>query len=246
MISVLVPYLKAWCFLLMAFLPLQPMYDIIPRPHPSLASDWMVLVILFILVVLAWVGVRTPGYFARQFAMLGNVRMMRQAMQEENVSLRPDAALLFCYYLLGALLLVHLSRLFGWTTGITQPVYNFALFTGVLMVTYTVKSAFIRLIGWLVRHPQGIDEYTGIISLCNRTLLLVLFPLVVSLTYMPVPDARQMVWAILILLSGVLLFRLFRGVQAAAEYRIPVTYLFFYICTFEILPMLVAYRVLNL
>ncbi|MBL7941667.1 MAG: DUF4271 domain-containing protein [Flavobacteriales bacterium] len=221
------------------------MHEILTRPEPHLADDWMFALFLFVLVVLAWVRVRTPGYFSRLLNMFTNDRLMRQALQEENVSLRPDAAITFCYYLLGALLLVHLSALFGWKTGISSSPLNFLLFFTGLLSAYSVKPALLRFVGWLVRFREGIEEYARIISHFNRVLMLVLLVPLMLMTYLPIQVAVTLAWVALGLVVSVLIYRLWRGVQAAADARIPLTYILFYICTFEFLPLLVFYRVVN-
>jgi len=75
---------------------------------------------------------------------------------------------------------------------------------------------------------------------------LFLFPITLFLAYSPLQMAEPFVFTALLLFLAMITYRMIRGLFNAASSGVPVFYIFFYICTLEILPLVVCLKALLL
>jgi hypothetical protein len=218
--------------------------DPVPRPNHQWASDWMLLVFLFTLIALAYTRKHYPFRINRLWTSTWNVRALRQAIREEPNT--PRANLLFN---------VNHSLIFGlfiyltlhiWQVALTWPPFVvFMLIVASVAVGYTLKIVAIRTVQFLAEGDFGLNEYAYNVNLINRVVGLILFPILALMVYLPKNQSTNLWWCALLVVMGMLLYRVFRGIRNAIEGNVPLFYIFFYICTLEILPWIVCARFLT-
>lgn len=124
------------------------------------------------------------------------------------------------------------------------PPYVLVISASVL-VLFGLKIATIRLIGFIFDISRMLRKYITVLYLAyfNAGIILLLFAFVISLV--PYAYAPGLVWTAVGAVAVMLLLRI---VQVAAEmlinYRFPKFYLFMYLCTLEIAPVLILIKVL--
>jgi hypothetical protein len=112
------------------------------------------------------------------------------------------------------------------------------------VAVYIVKRIGINVTQYLSDGDFGLSEYAYNINLINRVIGIFLFPLVVFLVYLPKNQSITF-WYIAILVVGLMvLYRIIRGILNALQVNVPLFYIFFYICTLEILPWVFGARML--
>jgi hypothetical protein len=170
------------------------------------------------------------------------VRALRQAIREEPNT--PRANLLFNInhaLILGLFLYLTLCV---WSVKWNEwP--GFLLFlacVGVVLVSYAVKKLSISLVKFLGDGDFGLTEYSYNVHLINRVIGLFLFPILALLVYLPKNQSFTLWWIAATLVFGMVLYRIIRGVVNALQVNVPMFYIFFYICTLEILPWIVCTR----
>lgn len=222
------------------------MNELIPRPALNLSEDWMILIFIFALITIAYTRRFHPLRIARLWNSTWNVRALRQAIREEPNT--PRANLLFnvSFYLLTALVLYVVVKFFvlhpNNFTGL--PLY-LVILAGVV-VAYGLKMAGIRAVQTMSDGDFGLSEYEYNVFLINRVIGLFLLPITAFLVYLPIPVVQPFVFSALILFISMMLYRMIRGLFNAASSGVPVFYIFFYICTLEILPLVVCLKALML
>jgi hypothetical protein len=164
-----------------------------------------------------------------------NIRTMRQTIREEPNT--PRANLLFntIFYLQAGLALYAGIGYFKPNIQTGGPLL-YALIVASVFGIYLAKRITLRAISILTAGDFSLSEYEYSVSLTNRMLGLVLFPLGLAIAYFPVYQAKN-----IIVLSGVLIvltlvYRLLRSILTAVESGVTPFYILFYICTLEILP----------
>jgi len=212
------------------------------RPAVNLAEDWMILVFLFALITVAYTRRFHPLRISRLWNSTWNVRILRQAIREEPNT--PRANLLFnvSFFLLTALVIFLAVKFFNLRPYglIGFPLYMSIL--GGVIAAYALKTAGIRVVQLMSDGDYGLSEYEYNLFLINRVIGLFLFPVTAFLAYSPLKMIQPFVLIALILFVSMMIYRMLRGLFNAASSGVPVFYIFFYICTLEILPLVVCLK----
>ncbi|MCC6601423.1 MAG: DUF4271 domain-containing protein [Crocinitomicaceae bacterium] len=221
------------------------MNEIIPRPATQLAEDWMALVFLCSLAVLAWTRVSRPARFAHVWRAAFNIQLMRQGVREES-STPVEYYLLSGNFALLLALMIYLSlKLYGISPWGWSGYGLFIVIFIAVAAIYMIKKAGILLIRWLALGDYGLVEYQYNLGLLNRLSGMVLLPFVLIATYSPLNATPALLFCAFIVFLVVFLYRISRGVINAFGSGVNLFYIFFYICTLEFLPLLVLYRALT-
>lgn len=124
---------------------------------------------------------------------------------------------------------------------------NFFLWLSILtsiFVLYQLKLLVIRLLGFIFKKETVSEEYIFNISFFNQNLGLFLFPVVICMAFMRVVSAELLFYCGLALISLIFIYRLYRSLPwGMGNNIISKYYLFLYLCTLEILPLVVLIKV---
>jgi hypothetical protein len=203
------------------------------RPVDPLSAEWVTLVLLVVLVLMALINMSSP----RKWRLLGQsmfrLRLGRQALREEmDLQDRAFLGLLLVGTTVLALFAWQVLTLLGMVAAFPALVLAVA---GIVLAHYLL----LRTVGALLRTSPGIEEYlyTGFLIFILAGVLLL--PLVVFMAY----QASWRPWALVagvVLLAVLLLYRWFRGAWIGMGEGIPLRYIILYFCAAEILPVLMA------
>ncbi|MBL7953106.1 MAG: DUF4271 domain-containing protein [Flavobacteriales bacterium] len=205
----------------------------LPRAVDPLNAEWVTVVLLAMLLLLALINVNSP----RKWRLLGQsmfrMRLGKQALREE-MDLQDRAFL--------GLLLVGTTvlALFGWqfmtVSGASSvfPVLAMVVI-GVVLGNYVL----LRIVGALMRSTQGADEYLYTGFLIFILAGVVLLPVVVFVAYRSAwrPGALMVGWSLVVVL---LLYRWIRGAWIGVGEGIPLRYIILYFCAAELMPILLG------
>jgi hypothetical protein len=172
------------------------------------------------------------------------VRILRQTMREEPNTPRENL-------LLNASFMAHLAL----TVYIGLKASNIALFgiSGFVMyliillaivAVYLVKTFVIYFIRFLANGDFSLEEYRYTLFLINRLFGVLLIPINLFLAYSEKSQSYFLILIASILFSVAIFYRYFRGLLTALNSGVSLFYIFFYICTLEILPLIVGFRLL--
>ena len=108
-----------------------------------------------------------------------------------------------------------------------------------LALLYLVRNAVIRLLGGVFEDKEPVIAYITNGYLCHLMLTTVVIPLLFFLVYMPIGQ-QVVLYCIYALVALCFLMRLLRGVYLFLTFSKGHSfYLFYYLCTVEIVPVLV-------
>ena len=208
----------------------------IPRPQGHLNNETVFILALLTLLLLAYTRRYFGARLMKHWQAFWNFRLAMQLMREDSST----GAISLAYGLISACII----------TLSVYAVVNIMRDGGQLFIgEFSLKASF--SLGFILTWSRqlwlgtlkvvsgginGLQEY----AYCSRISYLVLgimlfFPLICSVYCRP-DSLIYFSWLIFSIFAITQLVLWIRGVQLAIFYRIPLYYLFFYICTLEILP----------
>lgn len=216
--------------------------EVLSRQMPVLAEDWMILVILLILSMLAYVNVVYPSRFNKLLRATFNERLTRQVMREEMVfSHRASVILLLiCCGIFSLFLSVIGESMIG-----RPPQETFIPIILFLGVGFLARQGLRSLFSKLFVTESGLREFSFVSALVYKVAGLFAIPLVIAMVLTQQKVALIISATLVILLVLAMGYRLFRGVRIGMQNHRAVFSTILYLCTLEILPTLVILRIIS-
>lgn len=208
-----------------------------PRAVDPLNAEWVTVVLLAVFALLATTNLSSPRKWRLLTHAMFRMRLGRQALRDE-VDLQDRT-------LLGLLLAAAgITALYAWqmlvvTGGDEVPTYLGLI--GIVAGVLIAQSALLRVVGGVLQVDHGLDEflYTGLLLFILMGA--VLLPITVIIAYHV--EWRTGALAVGAVLIGLLfLFRWVRGAWIGVGEGISLRYIILYLCTAEILPVLLVLR----
>ncbi|MCC7233293.1 MAG: DUF4271 domain-containing protein [Bacteroidia bacterium] len=220
--------------------------DPVPRNH--IVPDWIFIVVLLVIGIYTWLRIYYSRYFGQLIRAFVNFNLANQIVRDENILIqRASVFLSFTFHVVIALLLYQISIHQGWSLGGTGTGFMRFFYLLVLVtLIYAMKFLVLKLCGWLFDLDREMAVYTFIIFLVNNLLGLALIPVVILIAYNQIIPATFLIPAGLVLASLAFLYRLVKGIQVGTG--VPgysPLYLFLYLCTLEIAPLLILIKLVN-
>jgi hypothetical protein len=203
-------------------------------------------VLLTMLAVFTGLRIFYSRYFRQMVASLFNINLANQLVRDENVLVqRATVYMSIMFYLTAGLFLYHLSEYRQWDLpwfGTGFPRY--LKFIVLVSAVYAVKFVVLRVCGWLFELERELTTYLFTVFIVNNVQGMILFPIIVLLSYHPLIEVSWLFSLAFVVITVLYIFRLFRGIQIGlGVHRTSLLYLFLYLCTLELAPLLVVYRI---
>ncbi len=164
-------------------------------------------------------------------------------MREELVfSHRASIVLSVVFFLVGSLFLFELDNIFQFNIIDAQGFNLWGSYLILLSMIYVIKVSSIQLVKLISGAEYGLEEYQYNVFLINNALGVILLPIVCLGAYFYQEQAKPVLLIGVIILAISLLYRLGRGIFSAFENRIPLFYIILYLCSLEILPLLILFK----
>ena len=217
---------------------------IVPKTREITDFDWLTGLFLLCLVILVWIRYEGERRVSALFRAVFARHNMNQLLRDGDIIHERLTPGLMLIYLISfsTLLMIILRRFlseFIWTDN------TFILFSGLFsaaLFLWALKIIAIRVTGKIFRTRVETEEYLITNIIFNVATGLVSLPFVFAAHY--ADNEISMVIAIAIFILGIL-FRFIRSIFVGLSAQtFPVVYLFLYLCTLEILPFLVLYKIL--
>ena len=176
-----------------------------------------------------------------------NNNLANQIVRDENIFVqRASIYLSLVFNLIGALLLYLISIHFKWTlVGIGSGFGRFVFFLVIVSVAYAVKFLILKICGWLFEQEREMATYIFNIFLINNILGMALLPFICIFAYNETLAVSGLLIIPLVLIVIAFGWRIFRGIQIGLSISsFSPLYLFLYLCTLEIAPLMVLIRVI--
>jgi hypothetical protein len=207
--------------------------------------DWLTILLLLVIVLLATVRVAYSKYIAHLFQSLVNYSTSFRMFREKNYTILHGAFRLdIIFYLTLSLFVYQVLGFIGKERILVQTNFAFYGFTVLCVLLYfLIKRIAYKVLGSIVESINETNEYLFNMDNYNRSLGLTLIPVVALINYYPAGNPAITVYLGLFMVAIYYLFLLQRGISILLRKPASLFYLFLYLCTLEILPLLLIYKV---
>jgi len=207
-------------------------------------GDWLLLVFAFIVLLFIWIKIFYNKYFSFLANSLISYQLSAKVFREKNVLLKRVSFVLDVSYLIVLSIFLYEFFTFLQLSPARLTSYNmFLLFLNILILFTLIRSIALKLFNYLFKTESIISEYVHNNFIVNKSIGIVLFPIVIAIWYMPENLTVIMLIAGISLLGAGIIFKIIRGYQIIIRKDVLFFYLILYLCTLEILPLLLGYKV---
>ncbi len=214
------------------------------RPPIHFFEDWMVIVLLVLLSLMAYFNVVYPTKMKNVFKAFRSDIAMRQFMREETNIPRPYLFLTFQHAVLMGLLWVLFYQAFIYSTALPWWVSLVSALS--VLLIYGLKWFSFQLVKWFSEGDYTLAEYQYRTFSTNRLLAILLYPLIILAALSSIQHAYIYIGGTAIVIGLLISWRILKGAWVAFTNNVPLFYIFFYICTLEILPVLIGVKLIQL
>jgi hypothetical protein len=224
---------------------LAPYHSVFASERHPVYKDTLFYLLSGLLLFFAVVKLFFYKYVSNMLSLAFRGALRQKQLREQLLQAPLPSLLLNIFFVLvGGLYILFLLYYYG-----TAPNFNFwlTLLYSVLLVAivYLVKFMVLKVTGWIFNMREAADTYIFIVFLVNKLLAIFLLPLLIVMAF------SLTSWSsVLITLSYVMvgLFFCYRYILSFApvrrEVKVSQFHFFMYLCAFEIIPLLLIYKLL--
>ena len=215
-----------------------------PKEMNSLSGEiWLMGILLFVLFLFAFIKMQFNSKLRLYYQSLTSYQLFNKMFKEQNtITLRLAILLSVVFYINSSLLIYYTLNYLSLTKSSSGfIIYGSTL--GLLFMAFLVFASINKLLAFVFESYKVINMYLYNTFYTNRILGVALLPFVVLYPYLPNFSSQILLFLawIIVLLSFIL--RWFKGLQISFNYRIPFFYMFLYLCTLEIIPLLFLIKI---
>jgi len=196
------------------------------------------------LFILAWIQTSYAKRLGQIFKAVAQAHNVNQLEREGNLfKERISLGLGFIFYTISSIFVFLIVRRFaGIPDGFHDLTFT-AIIMGGILVYQLIKSSLVILSGIIFDTREAARQYQLNILIFNDIIGITLFPLAIIVFYW---DNLLLMTTGIILVLLLLLYRLYRGILTGLTNKsYNLFYLFLYLCTLEILPLILLYKVFS-
>jgi len=209
----------------------------------QLSEDWMLLIFVFALGVIAWVN-RDNTVLRAILRSVFSRRFFKQEERREGHGWK-NFGMLVCFFLMGGLVLTLLSKRYFADVFTLLPFYQFLISVGIVVALFGVKWIMTWLVAFVTAGAStALEDYNKYLALTSRFAVLALTVPLLLAAY-----SNGNISDFALNLSGALLvvvpfLSTLQAMFSAMQMGVPFFYIFFYLCTFEVLPWAVLSKLI--
>lgn len=215
------------------------------RPDIQLEQDWMFLVFFFSLAAITYVKFSFPYKLPRIVYSMFNIRIFRQMMREEPRLSRENMIMNIVFFLQAALFLYFVVELLRQELVFVSGVVLYLVLLAATAAVYALKTFSIGAVRFIAAGDFTLDEYRYATFVSNRFVAIFLLPLNTLIAYSERTSAFYIMLAVAGLIAATYIYRIVRSSITALSTGVGLFYIFFYICTLEMVPLLVGLKYLS-
>ena len=209
----------------------------------SSKDTWQSIVIFTLILIVAAAKAFNQTRFKLLFKSLFNYNIALEIIREEKVFFhRANLWLSFVHVAVVSLFIYKSEQIILLNTEVFWVKHMF-LMVGAVSLAYLLKFVFAQIILMVVQQSGLAREYVFHVSSYNNLLGILLIPVLLLMNFSGL-NFEVILFYIAVPISAITYsMRLVRLSVAGINYRIPYLYIFLYICTLEILPLVVLYGI---
>lgn len=209
----------------------------------QLSEDWMILIFVFGLGVVAWVN-RDNTVLRAIFRSVLSRRFFKQEDRREGHGWK-NFGMLICFFLMGGLVLTLVSKKYFAETFTLLPFYQFLVSVSLVIFLFGIKWLMTWVVSFITAGAStALDDYNKYLALTSRFAVLALTVPLLLAVYSTGSVSEIALNLSVVLLVTVPFLSTLQAMFSAMQMGVPFFYIFFYLCTFEVLPWAVLSKII--
>jgi hypothetical protein len=209
----------------------------------NVQKEWVLGITIFSGLLFIILRIYFQKYLSGVVTSIVNIQIAEKLIREKNVIIRRVFALLNLNFVISSSLFIYLTlKKFNIELPISNTFLNYLIIFICLATFLLIRYILIISIGSIFDSLKLFKEYLHNTYLINKNLGLYLLPMVISVFYLKQPFSDITFYFSLALVALSALYKYFRAVQIIMRYNIFLFYTILYLCTLEILPVLVGVK----
>jgi len=214
------------------------------KPKAQYIQNWSIIILVFLFVILASIRTTPEKYTIQLFQSIFNNSKANRLYRDKfnsltHVSFRLDVLFIL---VVGLLLYQTVNYILQYTTETSLTIFGISIIA--ILVFVTLKFSLYKMSGFIFDANSEIQEYIFYAKTGNRIMGLILFPIVVSLFFI-----KGIYTEYFLIFSGIIILivsiiNILKGIKVIAQKVFSIYYMILYLCTLEILPLLIMWRIL--
>ncbi len=208
-------------------------------------NHWIIFTFLFIILLYAIIRNVYDKTLVVIFQAYWNDRAISQFTRDDNfLKLRNTLLYFVLFTAVYGLLIMYVVNYFE--IGLKYEGLDKYLFVCVCVgIFYFSKFVLMKMSGYVFSIQKLISGYLSILSISNFVYSIVIIPVLLFYQFVPTIFQSYLLGLILILFCFNTIYKYLRtGSFILNNFQFPKFYLFLYLCTLEIMPLLIIYKVL--
>lgn len=222
--------------------------ELIEIPKYNASAEWMIIVFIIVMFLIAWVKNTYPRRFSQLLRSLINKQSLLQVKREELVfSHRGSIVLTIVFVIIGGIFLTLAGVVFNFKI-IDQNDHlltQFGYWCLVILLIYFLKWVVNGLFFGLFQQPELFQTQLFVVSIFNKAIGLTLLPITLLAAYLPVNTSAFLIQFGVVLWAIFIVYRLIKEVSISLSFKIPWLYIIFYLCAFEISPFIIGIKLVS-
>jgi hypothetical protein len=205
--------------------------------------DWLLGIFMLLVILFVWIRIFYSKFFATLANALVSYHISAKLYQEKNVlSQRVSIVLDFIYLIVFSVFLYEIVTYQGYSGSTIAGLRLFLILLNIVMLYAMFRLFMLRFTGYLFLSRSLYGEYLHNTLVVNKGLGIVLFPVVIMVHYLPYKLIPVLlVIGVIVFIVGII-WKTFRAYQIIIRRDVLLFYLILYLCTLEILPLLLGYK----
>jgi len=213
------------------------------RERNIVNTDWLTIILIVAVMIIASVRLSYSKYLQYLFQSLVNYSTSFRMFGEKNYSILHGAFRLeLLFYISISIFLYQVIQHFQLQL-VDERLPLFLSSVVIVIVYFFGKKLIYSTLGSVFEGVAETKEYLFNADNFNRTMGLILFPLVALINYYPANNPLYMVLLGIFIIVVFYIFLIQRGIYILLRKQFSIFYLFLYLCTLEFLPLLLLYKI---
>lgn len=206
---------------------------------------WIFYVMMLPLLSFVYVRLNFYNYLQDLIRSFFNITIAQQFYREQEPALTLSALLLNLNFVLAFAMYLYLLAGFYQLNFSVGGIELWLILCLLVTIVYTLKYFFLSVITFFFPIANEVNFYKFNVFLFNKITGIVLIFIVFVIAFAKIFLIKIMIVFSLILISGIFLYRFFRGLSIARDYLLfNKVHFFLYLCTFEIAPVVILIKLM--
>jgi len=207
------------------------------------ALSWLPGILLFSLFTFSFIKIIYRKYVLQVLYSLINYQASVRLLRDRNVLFRNMAVGLNLVFGINAGLFVYFMLDYFKIGQIQSNSFiSFLIYALCIIVLFNLKFILCKTLGFLFLVHEIFEEYIHNENLSNKIIGLLLFPIIILIPYIPLSIKAIVLYTGMVMLVILFVLRIIRGIQIIIRKEVSPFYLILYLCTIEILPLLIMVK----